>query len=149
MLHFLIWDFYFSCPFSITTILMWIFSFPIYNFHWKYLGFSILQHFVFHTCGPTKYVWINIIFSNVCWWENGIIQKNQIFLVFGVAVIDYFTCKRMNVFIKLHNIFSFNSGMQNLTLHFRQILILKIGKTPYYIAAKVYPPMSWFFATSH
>jgi hypothetical protein len=35
------------------------------------------------------HVWINIIVSNEYWWENGIILKNQINLMFGVMLIDF------------------------------------------------------------
>jgi hypothetical protein len=33
-------------------------------------------------------------------------------------------------------------------LHFYQILIYKIAKTPYYIVAKVYPHVSWVFSST-
>jgi hypothetical protein len=41
---------------------------------------------------------------------------------------------------------SINLGVQNLALHFFQIMIEKIAKTPYYITTKVYQLVSWFLS---
>jgi hypothetical protein len=89
--------------------------------------FYITTFSISHMWPYQIYVWINIIVSNEYWWENGIIQKNQKNLQFGVTLIYYLTCKRMNVW----SIFSINSKVKNPTLHFFQILIQKIAKTPY------------------
>jgi hypothetical protein len=61
--------------------------------------------FVSHMWPYQIYVWINIIVSNEYWWENGIIWKNQINVMFGVMLIDYLTCKRMNVWKQIFNQF--------------------------------------------
>jgi hypothetical protein len=91
--------------------------------------FYITTFSISHMWPYQIYVLINIIVSNECWWENDIIKKNQKNHLFGVTLIYYSTCKRMNVC----NIFLINSRVQNPTLHFFQILIQKITKTSYYI----------------
>jgi hypothetical protein len=62
--------------------------------------------------------------------------------MFGVMLIDYLNCKRMNVWKHIFN--QFKNAKFGLT--FFQILIQKIVKTPYYIVTKVYHHVSCFLS---
>jgi hypothetical protein len=105
-LYFLVWNSWFSCHLSNhhhsnVSILLSNIYIPL-----KISSiFYPTTFYIPHMLPYQIYVWINIIVSNEYWWEYGIIWKNQINLLRGVKLIDYLTCKMINVWKHIFNQF--------------------------------------------